>query len=164
MILRTLLQSLSRLPVHMVGIKGTGMSALAEILVRRGAVVTGSDTGEVFYTDAILRSLSIPVYSGFSAEHLPKDVALVIHSAAYDRAVNPELVEAIRRGIPVVSYPEALGGLSSLYHSVGISGVHGKTTTTAIAGTLASALGLKATILAGSAVSNFGGRSTLFLG
>lgn len=164
MILRTLLQSLSGLPVHMVGIKGTGMSALAEILVRRGAVVTGSDTEEVFYTDAILRSISIPVFSGFSAGHLPKDVALVIHSAAYDRAANPELVEAIRRGIPVVSYPEALGGLSSLYHSVGISGVHGKTTTTAIAGTLASALRLKATILAGSAVSNFGGRSTLLLG
>lgn len=164
MAFHTLPQVLSGLPVYFVGIKGTGMSALAEIFVRKGAVVSGSDIGDTFYTDAILRSLSVPVLVGFSQDHLPADTALVIHSAAYDRTANPELIEADRRGIPILTYTEALGAFSGLYRSAGISGVHGKTTTTAIAGTLAQAAGLPATILAGSAVSNFGDRSTLVLG
>jgi UDP-N-acetylmuramate--alanine ligase len=156
--------SLDGLRVHLVGAKGTGMAALAEILSARGARLSGSDVADVFYTDAILKALGVRVSEGFDAAHVPADAALVIHSAAYPRDANPELIEASRRGLQTMSYPEALGALSRLSDSSGIAGVHGKTTTTAMTGSIIAALGLPATVLAGSAVSSFGGRSTVIGG
>lgn len=156
--------SLEGLPIHLVGAKGTGMAAFAEILAARGARLSGSDVPDVFYTDAILASLGVAMSRGFAAANLPADARLVIHSAAYSRDSNPELLEAARRGLPVMNYPEALGALSRRSDSSGIAGVHGKTTTTALAGSLIAALGLPATVLAGSAVSSFGGRSTIIRG
>jgi len=140
------------------------MAALAEILKAQGAILSGSDVGDVFYTDAILAGLGVDLRVGFSASNLPEKLDLVIHSAAYAPDRNPELIEAGRRSIPVMNYPEALGALSARYDSSGIAGVHGKTTTTAMAGCLMAGLGLPATILAGSAVAGFGGRSTKILG
>ena len=150
--------------IHLVGIKGTGMCALAELLHRAGSRITGSDTAEVFYTDAILREMGLPYAAGFDGRNLPPDAEYVIHSAAYAVETNPELIEAKRRGLPILKYTEALGSFSGRFDSSGIAGVHGKTTTTAIAGTLLRAARLPAQILAGSAVGDFGGRSTLSLG
>ncbi len=148
----------------MVGIKGTGMAALAEVLLARGAVLTGSDTAETFYTDRILRELGLAWREGFHPGNVPQTTQLVIHSAAYSREEHPELVEARRRGVPLLSYPQALGRLSEASDSSGVAGTHGKTTTTAMAGTVLKALGLPATIVAGSEVADFGGRSALVLG
>lgn len=150
--------------IHLVGAKGTGMAALAEILCAAGVHVSGSDVADTFYTDAILASLGVPLSVGFDAAHLAPDVDLVIHSAAYSRDSNPELLEARRRGLPLMNYPEALGSLSRFRDSSGIAGVHGKTTTTALTGSLLAGLGLPATVLAGSAVSSFSGRSTIVRG
>ncbi len=147
------------LRVHFVGIKGTGMCALAEVYKHFGARISGSDVPEVFYTDAILADLGIPVLQGFSADHLSGDTELVVYSAAYDPQLNAELLEARRMEIPALSYPEALGALSRSTVSAGIAGVHGKTTTTAFAGVLAKASGLNATVVAGSGVADFGGHS-----
>jgi UDP-N-acetylmuramate--alanine ligase len=157
-------QSLEGFRVHMVGIKGTGMAALAEILQARGARVTGSDTRETFYTDAVLRRLSIPFTEGFDAANLPADTQLLIHSAAYRREDNPELALAASRGTPTVVYPQALGQLSLLSDSSGISGVHGKSTTTAMCGIILKAWGAPATVLVGAEVPAFGDRSTLMAG
>src|SRR5208337_537197 len=120
--------SLAGLPIHLVGAKGTGMSALAEILSARGAELSGSDVPDVFYTDAILRAIGLHVCEGFEPAHVPSKARLVVHSAAYTRDANPEIIEAVRRGLPVMSYPEALGALSRRCDSSGIAGVHGKTT------------------------------------
>jgi UDP-N-acetylmuramate--alanine ligase len=132
---------------------------LAEFLASKSARLEGSDVPDVFYTDAILLALGIRVHEGFAAELLPPDCDLVIHSAAYSRDQNPLLLEARRRDLPLMSYPEALGALSRMFESAGIAGVHGKTTTTALAGSIAAAIGLPATIIAGSAVAGFGNRS-----
>ncbi|HUX12153.1 MAG TPA: UDP-N-acetylmuramate--L-alanine ligase [Spirochaetia bacterium] len=156
--------SFAGLSVHLVGIKGTGMSALAEILQRMGARLSGSDTEEHFYTDEILNSLRIPFAEGFASQNLPESTRLVIHSAAYNRDDHPELLAAKARGIPIASYNEALGELSRRIPSSGISGVHGKTTTTAMTGIIVKELELTGVVLAGSAVAGFGGRSTLFRG
>jgi UDP-N-acetylmuramate--alanine ligase len=156
--------TLSGFRVHMVGIKGTGMSALAEIFTARGARVTGSDTAETFYTDAVLRRLAIPFNEGFREENLPPDAQLVVHSAAYRAPENPELAAAARRGIPAIIYPQALGLLSGSSDSSGISGVHGKSTTTAMCGAILREWGLAATVLVGAEVPQFGGRSTLVQG
>ncbi len=150
--------------VHLVGIKGTGMAALAEILVGRGAVVSGSDGPEKFYTDALLARLGVPYRESFSAANVQEGVQLVVHSPAYSREEHVELREALKRGLPVLSYPEALGRLSAAADSSGVAGTHGKTTTTALAGTLAEALELPVTVLVGSEVAGFGGRSTLVRG
>ena len=157
-------ESLQGYRVHLVGIKGTGMSALAEILCSRGARITGSDTGEKFYTDAVLQRLSIPYREGFAAGNLPRDAQLVVHSAAYRKEENPELRAAAERGIPTLVYPEALGALSVLADSSGISGVHGKSTTTAMCGVILKEWGMPATVLVGAEVPGFGSRSTLVQG
>ncbi len=147
----------------MVGIKGTGMAAFAELLLRRGALVSGSDVDEKFYTDEILTKLGIHYNEGFSADHITDSIKLIIHSSAYGDD-NPEMVKAKEFNIPTMVYTEALGYLSTLSESFGIAGVHGKTTTTAIAGTLAGAAGLEASVLVGSAVPTFGGFSTACFG
>ena len=145
----------------LVGIKGTGLSAFAELLLSAGADVSGSDTAEKFYTDQVLMALGIPYKEGFSKDNITDDIDCVIYSSAYSPASNPDLAEAERRGIPMLEYTAALGAFSIAYDAGGIAGVHGKTTTTAITGTLLKTLGAPASVLAGSAVSNFGGRSTL---
>jgi UDP-N-acetylmuramate--alanine ligase len=157
-------ESLLGFRVHLVGIKGTGMAALAEILTARGARVSGSDTAEKFTTDEVLRRLSIPFVECFREENLPPDTQLVIHSAAYRRDENPELIAAVRRAVPLVNYPEALGLLSRRSDSSGISGVHGKSTTTAMCGAIIKEWGFPATVLVGAEVPAFGDRSTIVQG
>ncbi|MCF7927616.1 MAG: UDP-N-acetylmuramate--L-alanine ligase [Spirochaetales bacterium] len=168
-------ENLEGFSIYMVGIKGTGMTALAELFTAEKADVIGSDVEEVFYTDAVLKEIGVPVLTGFHGEHIEggrekssaagrRKPDIVIYSAAYDPEDNPELSRAKELGIPRISYPEALGILSARFDSSAVAGVHGKTTTTALAGELLRALDLPATILAGSAVSSFAGRSTLRLG
>ena len=147
--------SMYKKKVYFIGIKGTGMCALAELFFRRGYDVSGSDTGEYFYTTDILKSLGIPFYESFKKEHIPQDAGLIVHSAAYNAETNEELSEAQRRGLKIRKYTDALGEYSADFFSAGICGVHGKTTTTALAGTIIRALGLPAQVLAGSAVSTF---------
>ncbi|MFW6208214.1 MAG: UDP-N-acetylmuramate--L-alanine ligase [Spirochaetota bacterium] len=155
---------LKKAKLYFVGIKGTGMSALAELMQRHGAKVSGSDTDERFYTDAILTSLGIPYYEGFHGEQVPDDADLVVYSAAYDPDVHPEILEARRRNIPIAEYTLALGELSRNLHATGIAGVHGKTTTAAMAGTIVKELELPAGVLVGSAVRGFDDRATYFGG
>jgi UDP-N-acetylmuramate--alanine ligase len=95
--------------VHMVGVKGTGMAALAELLTASGARVRGSDVPEKFFTDEILDAAGIPYTGTFEASHLDPAPDLVVYSAAYFPDSNPELVEANRRHLPVMVYPAALG-------------------------------------------------------
>jgi UDP-N-acetylmuramate--alanine ligase len=159
------MQSWKDKSVHMVGVKGTGMAALAELLVAAGARVRGSDVPEKFFTDEILDAAGVPYAETFDASHLAPVPDLVVHSAAYATDTNPELVEAARLGLPVQVYPQALGTFSEGFaRAAGIAGVHGKTTTTALAGVIARALGLPASVLAGSVVPDFGNRATLSLG
>jgi UDP-N-acetylmuramate--alanine ligase len=151
--------------IYFVGIKGTGVCALAELIHGMGVKTRGSDTNEVFYTDGILKELGIPFHETFDPAHISGDIDLVIHSAAYSEENNAELAEAVRKNIPLMSYPQALGAYSAEFDSTGIAGVHGKTTTTAMAGCLVRGLGLPGRVLVGSAVADFtaakfGGRST----
>ena len=148
----------------MVGIKGTGMAALAELLTARGALLSGSDVPEVFYTDEILAKLGIKTLTPFSASNLDPSVKFVIHSSAFKVDQNPELIEATKRKIPILIYTEALGELSALSYSCGIAGVHGKTTTTGITGTILKGIDLNASALAGSIISGFGNRCTMING
>lgn len=115
---------------HFVGIKGTGMSAAARILKAEGVNVTGSDVDEVFPTDEGLRAAGITPLVGFRAENVDRPEVVVV-SAAYGEN-HPEVVEARRKGIPVLTYPELVGELMASRRGIAVAGTHGKTTTTAM--------------------------------
>ncbi len=149
-------EDLNGFHIHCVGIKGTGVAALVEILHARGAVITGSDVAERFYTDEILEKLGINPLE-FNSKNITDSVQLVIYSSAYNADTNPDLAEAKRRGIPAILYTQALGAFSKNAYSCGVCGVHGKTTTTGLCGSIFKELKLAGSVLAGSIISSFGG-------
>ncbi len=145
--------------IHCIGIKGAGMTALAELLLRRGAKVTGSDSEEVFFTDAILKKLDIVVQKGFDPEHIPADTDLVIHSTVYTPENNDELAAAFEKKLPVLSYPEALGALTREKLTLAVCGTHGKTTTSALLADVLKYLGHDPSAVVGSRIMNWTGNA-----
>lgn len=145
--------------VHMIGIKGAGMAALAEIFVRNGAVVTGSDTGEVFFTDTVLKHIGIVPVDGFRPENIPNGTDLVVHSTAYMRETNPELEAAFSGNIPVLSYPEAIGEFTKEKMSLLVTGTHGKTTTSALLAEMLRVADLDPSAIIGSRVRSWEGNA-----
>lgn len=113
--------------VHMIGIGGSGMCPLAEILHSQGYVLTGSDVNE---SDPLKRvkALGVEVYMGHKPENV-HGAELVVYSAAINKE-NPELVEAAKLGIPTMERSKLLGAITRRYDRViGVCGTHGKTTT-----------------------------------
>ena len=145
------------LHIHFVGVKGTGMSALAQVAEKvEQASVTGSDVSERFFTDSVLERAQIPVlpFSPANVEH----VDLVVASAAYTDQ-HPEIARAKELNIPVLSYPQYLGRLMAKKRGIAVSGTHGKTTTTAMIGLVLIQAGLDPTIVVGSDVPSIGGNA-----
>lgn len=142
---------------HLIGIKGAGMTALAELFVGMGKQVTGSDTSEVFYTDAILKRLKIPVTTPFDPAHLPKTTEAFVYSTAYTFENNPELAAARATGKPVWSYPEALGELTKEKMTIAVCGTHGKTTTSALLADVLRTAGTEPSAIIGSEIRSWGG-------
>ena len=152
-------ENLSGVHIHFVGIKGTGMAALVEILYHNGAIITGSDVEERFYTDEILESLGIKAKT-FSKENITDKIEYVIYSSAYKLDKNPDLIAAVEKNLPCLLYTQALGSYSSLYYSCGVCGVHGKTSTTGLVGTILKELDLPTQTLVGSKIKSFGDTCT----
>ena len=130
-------------PVHFVGIAGAGMSALAELFVRRGVTVTGSDMSAAGNAD--LEVLGVKVHRGHHASFVAGARAVVASSAIPSDHV--ELKSASDLRIPIIRRAEALGAAVDGMNIVGIAGTHGKTTTTvmtteALAGTAAAPTGI----------------------
>ena len=152
-------ENLNGVHVHFVGIKGTGMAALVEIMHHCGAVISGSDVSERFYTDEILENLGIKA-KNFDEDNITDDIDFVIYSSAYKIDKNPDLIAAIRKKIPCILYTQALGQYSSLFYSCGVCGVHGKTSTTGLVGTILKELDLPVQVLVGSRIKSFGDSCT----
>ena len=120
--------------VHMVGIGGAGMSGIARILLDRGGLVSGSDAKESRGVHALrARGASIRIgHDASSLDLLPGGPTAVITTHAAIPKTNPELVEARRRGIPVVLRPAVLARLMDGRTTLMVTGTHGKTTTTSM--------------------------------
>ncbi|MBP9801462.1 MAG: UDP-N-acetylmuramate--L-alanine ligase [Candidatus Moranbacteria bacterium] len=159
---RTSLTILKR--VHMIGIKGAGMAALAQIFVHQGKHVTGSDTSEVFFTDSILKSLNVEVNESFVPENIPSDAEMIVYSTSYSPERNPELRAAFEGGKPVLSYPEAVGVLTNEYLTLAVAGTHGKTTTSALLGHVLEQIDESPTAIVGSRIAAWGGGALLGTG
>ena len=112
-------ESIKGVHIHFVGIKGTGMAALVEILHRRGAVITGSDVSERFYTDEIIEKLGLKALP-FSKKNITDKVQYVVYSSAYKLDKNPDLIAASEKNIPCLLYTQALGSYSERSYSAGI--------------------------------------------
>jgi UDP-N-acetylmuramate--alanine ligase len=152
------MQSLTNIKkVHMIGIKGAGMTALAEMLAKGGARVTGSDVPETFFTDAILRGLGIEVREAFDPANIPADTELVVYSTAYAPETNPELKAAFAGGKRPVSYPEALGALMKERLGLAVCGTHGKTTTSALLAEVLREAGEDPSAIVGSRILQWDG-------
>lgn len=152
-------EDLNGINIHFVGIKGTGMAALVEIFFHKGALITGSDVSEHFYTDEILLKLGLTALP-FSEENITDKTDYVVYSSAYKIDKNPDLIAAVKKGVPCLLYTEALGMYSELAYSCGICGVHGKTSTTGLTGTILKELPLVSQTLAGSIIKSFGDTCT----
>jgi len=139
--------------VHMVGIGGIGMSSIAEVLLSRGYVVSGSDLQETEVTDQ-LRERGATIYRGHDSSQIG-DPDVVVYSSAIEPKTNPETLEAEARRIPLISRAVMLGELMRMKFGVGIAGTHGKTTTTSMAGAVVSAGGFDPTIIVGGKVTVF---------
>lgn len=140
-------------PVHFMGIAGAGMSALAELAQRRGAVVTGCDQNPAGAAD--LAALGVPVVQGHDAAHLAGCRALVMTSAVPKD--HPELLAAKQLGIPVIRRAEALAEATAGGMLIGIAGTHGKSTTTVMTTEALAAAGKAPTGVVGARVRSWGG-------
>src|SRR5256714_8171227 len=139
-------------PVHFVGIAGAGMSALAELFVRSGVVVTGCDANPTGVDD--LRRLGI-VVGPHDPSHVAGARALVVTSAMPKD--HPELQRARDCGVPIVRRADALGEVTRGRELVAIAGTHGKTTTTVMTTEALSAAGRDPTALVGGRVASWSG-------
>lgn len=140
--------------VHFVGIGGIGMSGIAEILLSRGFMVSGSDRALTDITNR-LSELGIEIYEGHSADNL-KDVDVLVYSSAVSTD-NPEVNAAVERKIPIIKRSEMLAECMRMQYGIGIAGTHGKTTTTSMVGLVLTEGGIDPTIIVGGKLNGLGG-------
>lgn len=141
--------------IHFIGIGGSGMCPIAEILLHRGYELTGSDIAESD-TLARVRSYGIPVFMGQKAENVD-GAELVVYSAAI-KPNNPELVAAKQKGIPAVERSVMLGMVTRRFpNTIAVAGTHGKTTTTAMTTQILLEAGLDPSAVIGGKLPLIGG-------
>jgi UDP-N-acetylmuramate--alanine ligase len=133
--------------VHIVGIGGAGMSAIAELLLKSGFVVSGSDLSSGEVTDKLAEHGAI-IYRGHRAEQVVS-CDVVVYSSAIRPEENIEIITAEKAGIPVIKRDEMLGELMRYKYGICISGTHGKTTTTAMIATMLIESGESPTVMIG---------------
>ncbi len=139
--------------IHIIGIGGIGMSAIAEIMMARGIAVQGSDQKD----GANLRRLAakgVKVFASHDAANLAGAATVVISTAV--KEINPELKAAREAGLPVFNRADTLAALMRGYRTISVTGSHGKTTTTAMIGWMMEKAGLDPTVLVGGVLRAWG--------
>ena len=146
-----------KLAYHFVGIGGCGMSGLAQVLARKGQIVSGSDMQASAVTDK-LRELGVQVHIGHRVENLPEKIHCLVVSAAV-RDDNPELAWAWKNNIRVFKYAEMMGEISRDMHTLAISGTHGKSTSSGWLAYMIKQAGQDPSFVIGAEVAQLGGPS-----
>lgn len=141
--------------IHFIGIGGISMSGLAEILLEKGYIVSGSDLRKSDITERLVKK-GAKIYIGHNAKNI-QNAQLVVYTAAVGKD-NPEFVAARENSIPLLDRATFLGQLMKTYpFAVGVSGTHGKTTTTSMLSVVMEQANLDPTILVGGQVDEIGG-------
>jgi UDP-N-acetylmuramate--alanine ligase len=153
--METLSDRLQQVPqrVHLVGIGGIGLSAIARVLAMRGHAVSGSDLRTSPLTEE-LRALGITIYQGHAAAHIADAEMVVVSSAVPED--NPEIDAARAAGVPVVKRQAFIGHLLANHRTVAVAGTHGKTTTSAMIAAIMDAAGLDPSFIIGGLVPGWG--------
>ena len=144
--------------VHFVGIGGTGMNGIAEVLVNQGFDVSGSDLQESRATGR-LRELGVRVFIGHNATNIDGVDVLVVSTAVPES--NPEVGKARELRIPVVPRAQMLAELMRFKRGIAVAGTHGKTTTTSLTASLLAEAGLDPTFVIGGVVNSWGSNARL---
>ncbi|MCL4811702.1 MAG: UDP-N-acetylmuramate--L-alanine ligase [Vicinamibacteraceae bacterium] len=144
--------------IHFVGIGGSGMSGIAELLANLGYDVTGSDEKRSSTTERLER-LGVRVWQGHAAAQVGEADVVVVSSAV--RPENPEVVEARSRHVPVIPRAEMLAELMRLRRGIAVAGAHGKTSTTSMIAHVLERGGLDPTAVIGGRLSTFGSNARL---
>jgi len=144
--------------IHFVGIGGTGMSGIAEVMLNLGYEVSGSDQRESVVTQR-LSDLGATVSFGHSAEHVTGRDAVVISSAVQED--NPEVRAAKIQRIPVVPRAEMLAEIMRFHYGIAVAGTHGKTTTTSLVASVLGEAGLDPTFVIGGRLNSAGANARL---
>lgn len=139
--------------IHMVGIGGIGMSGIAEILLRKGFVVSGSD-GIAGETTERLETLGAKIHIGHDAAHI-EGADVVVYTSAVKLEDNVETLAAHQKKLPVIKRSEMLAELMRMKFGIGVAGTHGKTTTTTMTGLVVQNGGFDPTIIVGGRVHSF---------
>lgn len=155
------LASLGR--VHIVGIGGAGMSAIAHVMLARGVAVSGSDARDSRRLTA-LRALGAHVQVGHDVHYLASGTVDTVVISTAIPAANPELVEARKRGLVVLSRAEALAAVMSGFRPIAVSGTHGKTTTTSMVTVALQNCGVDPSFVIGSELNDSGANAHLGTG
>ncbi|MBI5746549.1 MAG: UDP-N-acetylmuramate--L-alanine ligase [Nitrospirae bacterium] len=144
--------------IHLIGIGGSGMCGIAEVLLNLGYKVTGSD---LQYTDTIKRieGMGGRIFVGHNQSNIEGAQVVVVSSAVHPE--NPEVVAAREKFIPVIKRAEMLAELMRLKFGIAIAGAHGKTTTTSIIATLLAHAGLDPTVVIGGKLNSMGSNAKL---
>jgi len=145
--------------IYMIGIKGVGMTMLAQYFKENGKEVSGSDVAEKFMTDEVLKKCDIKVFEKFSSQNIGNDLDLIIYSTAYNANNNEELSFALESKIPTIKYAEAMGEVFNQKYGIAVVGSHGKTTTTAWLGYVMEKAGKSPSVMVGARVPQFDGAS-----
>ena len=145
-------------PYHLIGIGGSGMSAIAQVLLERGCRVSGSDVRRTQVTER-LKTKGARVFIGHGEHHLNGAQTVVVSAAVKED--NPEVQAALRSGIRVLSRGEMLGLLMEGTYGIAVAGTNGKTTTSAMVATVLDRCGLDPTFLLGGDGLNLGGNARL---
>jgi len=140
---------------HFIGIGGSGMSALATILLQKGQKVSGSDLKNSHVLER-LRQMGARIYLEHRAENLAPDLERVVVSSAINET-NQELLEAKARGLPVLHRAQLLAELMQGQETIAVAGSHGKTTTTSMIALLLEKSGFDPTVIIGGELDDFGG-------
>ncbi|MEY2680774.1 MAG: hypothetical protein RL661_1005 [Pseudomonadota bacterium] len=144
--------------IHLIGIGGTGMSGIAEVLLNLGYGVSGSDQGDNAATRR-LASLGATIYRGHEAAHV-EGAEVVVVSTAIDRS-NSEYDAALTHKIPVISRAEMLAELMRFRFGIAVAGTHGKTTTTSLTASVLAEAGLDPTFVIGGRLNSAGTNAQL---
>ncbi len=145
--------------IYMIGIKGVGMTMLAQYLSENGIEIIGSDTEEKFMTDEVLGNAGINVIEKFDKNNIPHDANLIIYSRAYNSDNNIEVKIALAGKVKTMTYAQAIGKVFNQKHGIAVVGSHGKTTTTAWLGYVMERSGLEPSVMVGATVPQFNGTS-----
>lgn len=144
--------------VYLIGIKGVGMTMIAQYLSEQGIIISGSDTAEKFMTDEVLKNAGIKVTENFNKNNIPDDADLIIYSSAYNEN-NEEVAAALDGKINTITYAQALGMIFNNKYGIAVAGSHGKTTTTAWLGFVMEKARLNPSVMVGANVPQFKGTS-----